>query len=298
MKIERPELARRAEAAMKRLGACDICPNACGVDRLAGQVGFCGAGAGVRVASWNLHHGEEPPISGTKGSGTIFFSHCTMKCAYCQNWPISQLGNGQTTDSAGLARMMLELKRRGAHNINFVTPTHYMPYILAALVIAADDGFDLPLVYNTSGWEVMSALELLDGVVDIYLPDIRYADDALAMKYSKARNYTRHNRAAVTEMFRQVGLLETGEDGMARRGMIIRHLVLPDGISGTEEVMKFLSGELSRSMYISLMDQYFPAHRALDIPELSRKITADEYRAAQDIKEKYRLFEGWEQEHD
>jgi putative pyruvate formate lyase activating enzyme len=267
------------------------------VDRLSGKVGVCGAKAAAEVASYNIHMGEEPPISGTQGSGTIFFSHCTLKCVYCQNWPISQKGNGKTVDADGLAGMMLELKRRGAHNVNFVTPTHYMPRILEALVVAVDRGFDLPIVYNTSGYEVVPVLRLLDGIVDVYLPDMRYACDLQAKKYSKAKMYSMYNRVAVKEMFRQVGNLVTDEDAVAVRGLIVRHMVLPGGISGTEEVMKFLAEEVDRGVHISLMDQYFPAYLAEGIPELARKITAEEYQAAMDIQEKYGLHEGWVQEH-
>jgi putative pyruvate formate lyase activating enzyme len=297
LNISRDELARRAKKAKEKLAACDLCPNDCGVNRFDGELGLCGAGADVKVASWNLHHGEEPAISGTRGSGTIFFSHCTMKCAYCQNWPISHKGNGTVTDATGLAAMMLELKVRGAHNVNLVTPTHYMPQILEALAIAVDGGFDLPIVYNTSGYEVVPALKLLDGIVDIYLPDMRYACDTQAKKYSKAKMYSVYNRAAVKEMFRQVGLLKTDEDGIAVRGLIIRHLVLPGGISGTEEIMKFIAEELSPKVAISLMDQYFPTYRADAFPEINRKITAAEYQAAMDIMDGYGLHEGWVQEH-
>jgi len=296
LKFSRSELKARAEKALNKLKSCDLCPNDCGVDRTVGEVGLCRAGANAKVASANLHQGEEPPISGTRGSGTIFFSFCTLKCAFCQNWPISQKGNGEETDAAGLAGMMLELKRRGAHNVNFVTPTHYMPRILEALVIAVESGFNLPIVYNTSGYEVVTALKLLDGIVDVYLPDMRYACDLQAKRYSKAKMYSSYNRAAVKEMYRQVGDLAVDGDGVAVRGLIIRHLVLPGGISGTEEVMKLISSELSKNVAISLMSQYFPAYKASDIPELARKITADEYQAAVDIMEKYGLEEGWVQE--
>jgi putative pyruvate formate lyase activating enzyme len=291
------ELKSRAESALTRLSKCDLCPNDCGVDRLAGQIGFCKAGAKARVASYNLHHGEEPAISGTNGSGTIFFSHCTMRCAYCQNWPISHKGNGIEYDAAGLAKIVLELQGRGAHNINFVTPTHYMPQILEALPIAIEGGFKIPIVYNTSGYEALPALKLLDGIVDVYLPDMRYADDEFAKKYSKARNYSAFNRAALKEMFRQVGLLRTNDEGIAEKGLIVRHLVLPEGISGTEEIMEFIAEELSSEVSISLMDQYFPTYKAIDYPEINRKITANEYQAAQDAMERHGLYEGWIQEH-
>lgn len=298
LNIHRDELVRRAEKAKERLKSCDLCPNNCGINRLEGQVGICGAGASAKVASHNIHTGEEPPISGTRGSGTIFFSHCTLKCVYCQNWPISQKGNGNETDAAGLASMMLELKKRGAHNVNFVTPTHYMPHILEALVLAVDGGFDLPIVYNTSGYELVPVLRLLDGIVDIYLPDMRYACDLQAKKYSKAKMYSMYNRAAIKEMYRQVGNLVTNEDGIALRGLIVRHLVLPGGISGTEEIMKFLAEEVGGGVHISLMSQYFPAYKATGIPELARRITPEEYDAAVEIQEKYGLHEGWVQEHE
>lgn len=291
------ELKARAESALSRLEKCDLCPNDCGVNRLEGQLGFCNAGAKAKVASYNLHSGEEPAISGARGSGTIFFSHCTMKCAYCQNWPISHKGNGIEYDAAGLANIMLELQHRGAHNINFVTPTHYMPRILEALPIAIEGGFNIPIVYNTSGYEVLPALKLLQGIVDIYLPDMRYARDDFAKTYSKAKNYGAYNRAAVKEMFRQVGLLKTDADGIAQRGLIIRHLVLPEGISGTEETLKFIADELSPEVAVSLMDQYFPTYKAVDFPEINRKITAPEYEAAQATMERHGLYEGWVQEH-
>ena len=296
--LDRDELQRRATVAREKLKSCDLCPNDCGVDRPAGQVGSCGAGAKAKVASYNLHNGEEPPISGTRGSGTIFFSHCTLRCAYCQNWPISHKGNGKEVDAKGLAGMMLELQQRGEHNINLVTPTHYMPQVLEALPIAIEGGFHLPIVYNTSGYEVVPMLKLLDGIVDIYLPDMRYACDLEAKKYSKAKMYSVYNRAAVKEMFRQVGNLRVGEDGIAERGLIIRHLVLPGGISGTEEIMKFIAEELSTGVHISLMDQYFPTYMAPKYHEIDRKITAEEYQAAMDSMEKYGLYEGWVQEHE
>jgi putative pyruvate formate lyase activating enzyme len=291
------ELKSRAESALSRLEKCDLCPNDCGVNRVDGQLGFCNAGATAKVASYNLHFGEEPAISGTRGSGTIFFSHCTMKCAYCQNWPISHKGNGIEYDAAGLANIMLELQHRGAHNINFVTPTHYMPQILEALLTAIDGGFNIPIVYNTSGYEVLPALKLLDGVVDIYLPDMRYARDDFAKKYSKAKNYSAYNRAAVKEMFRQAGLLRMDENGIAKRGLIIRHLVLPEGIAGTEETLKFIADELSPEVAISLMDQYFPTYKAASFPEINRKITATEYEATEATMERHGLYEGWVQEH-
>jgi putative pyruvate formate lyase activating enzyme len=242
------------------------------------------------------HHGEEPPLSGTKGSGTIFFTNCNLRCVYCQNYPISQLGNGAERTLGELACQMVWLQEQGCHNLNLVTPTHFMPQILKALGIAKERGFNLPIVYNTSGYESIEALQLLDGIVNIYLPDMRYADDAAALKYSSAPHYPEINRAAIKEMFRQVGNLVLDENGVAQRGLIIRHLVLPVGLSGTDGVMKFLAEEISKDVYISLMSQYFPAYRAQEFEEIDRRITPEEYDEAYEIMQKYGLENGWVQE--
>jgi len=293
------ELHARVEAAWERLKACDLCPRRCGVDRLAGQVGFCRAGAQARVASHNIHRWEEPPISGSRGSGTIFFSYCTARCLFCQNYPISQLGVGEEVTNERLAQMMLTLQRWGCHNINLVTPTHYVPQILAALEIAAARGLRIPLVYNTSGYERVETLRLLDGIVDIYLPDAKYADDAIARRLSGFVDYVTHNRAALLEMARQVGCaLQVDAEGIAMRGMVIRHLVLPNGLAGTEEVLRWIAENLSTSAYISLMSQYFPAYRAVGDPELGRSITFDEYDAALEALERLGFENGWRQEVD
>ena len=242
---------------------------------------------------------EEPPITGTRGSGTIFFSGCTGKCTFCQNYPISQLRYGNTVSIERFAEMMLELQGRGAHNINFVTPTHFVPQILAAVDAAAGQGLRLPLVYNTSGYETVETLRLLEGVVDIWLPDAKYTDDRIARRISGFPRYVAHNRAALREIFRQVGdALVLDEDGIARRGMIIRHLVLPGGLAGTAGVMRWIAAELSPNVYISVMDQYFPAYKALDDPILGRKITPEEYDAALEAFEAAGLENGWMQEHE
>lgn len=286
------ELARRAEAARQRLERCDLCPRRCGVNRLKGERGFCGAPAEAVVASHNRHDGEEPPISGTHGSGTIFFTHCTMRCVFCQNFPISQKGVGRKVGAKGLAEMMLELQRRHCHNINFVTPTHFVHEILAALLLAVDRGFVLPLVYNTSGYESLETLQLLEGVVDIYLPDIKYADNGPAAKYSSAPNYVEANREALREMWRQVGPLETDEHGIARRGLIVRHLVLPRGLSQTEKCLEFLAREISPDVHLSLMRQYFPANRAARFRELRRRVSKKEYLPLVERAERLG-FPGW-----
>ena len=294
---EKGELHRRVEMARQRLASCDICPRACGVDRLQGKVGYCRAGAVVEVASWNVHHWEEPPISGTRGSGTIFFSHCTARCLFCQNYPISQLGVGQQAGADRLAGMMLELQGRGCHNINCVTPTHYVPQILAAVQAAVPRGLRIPLLYNTSGYDAVETLKLLEGVFDIYLPDAKYADDAVARTLSDYRDYVGHNRAALLEMQRQVGAgLQVDEEGIAVRGMIIRHLVLPQGLSQTDEVLRWIARNLSPQSYVSLMSQYFPAHRAPGHAELGRNITLEEYWEALEAFEDAGLENGWKQE--
>jgi len=295
--ISETELQKRIEAAYKLLEECRVCPRECGVNRLKNdKLGFCRSGLNPVLASVSAHHGEEPPLSGTKGSGTIFFTNCNLKCVYCQNYPISQMGNGEERTLAEVACQMLWLQDQGCHNLNLVTPTHFMPQILKSLALARERGFNLPIVYNTSGYESVESLRLLDGIVDIYLPDMRYSDNAAAMKYSIAPHYPEINRAAILEMYRQVGNLELDNHGISKRGLLVRHLVLPGGISGTEGVMKFLAEEISTKVYISLMAQYFPAYKATEFKELSRRVTAEEYQEACEIMEKYGLENGWVQE--
>ena len=292
------ELLRRVARANDVLARCSLCPRACGVDRSAGARGFCRADVTPMVASWNAHPWEEPPVSGVRGSGTIFFSHCTGRCLFCQNYPISQLGAGKPVSIEDLAGMMLELQKRGCHNINFVTPTHYVPQILSALPIAIRRGFHLPLVYNTSGYDVVETLRLLDGIVDIYIPDAKYADDGIALELSGFVDYVQANHAALREMHRQVGDdLALDDQGIAQRGMIVRHLVLPHGLAGTAEVFRWLAGNLSRRIHVSVMDQYFPAHQAVGHPLLGRTVTSEEYIAAMESFDEAGLERGWWQEH-
>ncbi len=241
---------------------------------------MCRTGERAVVASYGPHHGEEDCLSGWRGSGTIFFSWCNLRCVFCQNWDISQKGIGRQVAPAELAAMMLALQADGCHNINFVSPSHVVAQILAAVEIAARQGLTLPLVYNTGGYDSMEALALLDGVIDIYMPDMKYGDAGLARKYSKARGYVAANRAAVKEMHRQVGDLVTDARGMARRGLLVRHLVLPGGIAGTDEVAAFLAGEVSRDTYVNIMDQYRPCYRADEYPQLDHALLHDEYEAA------------------
>ena len=293
--LEGGSLKARAREATEILRKCSLCPRKCGVDRTRGEIGKCCATATVMVSSYNDHHGEEPPISGSRGSGTIFLTNCDLKCVYCQNYPISQLGHGNEVSESELARMMLSLQERGCHNINFVTPTHYMPQILSALAAAAEQGLRLPVVYNTSGYELVEILKLLDGIVDVYMPDMRYADDEMGLKYSNAPGYATRNREAVREMHRQVGDLKVDDDGVAVRGLVIRLLVLPGSIGGTEETLEFIAREISRKSFIGLMAQYFPAHKGSLYPPLDRKITRDEYARALKKMRELGLTKGWAQ---
>ena len=292
------ELKKRAREAGDLLTSCALCPRNCGANRRQGQLGFCRSGFLPTVSSYNAHHGEEPPISGTRGSGTIFFSHCNLSCCYCQNWPISQLGQGQEVSCERLAGMMIELQQRGCHNINFVTPSHMTAQILMALEIAVPQGFNLPLVYNTSGYDSLNSLKLLEGVIDIYLPDIRYTDPRAAERYSGAGDYPAVNQAALKEMWRQVGELQLDDEGITFRGMLVRHLVLPNGLSQTKEALTFLAGEISPQVHLSLMSQFFPAHKANQTAELGRNISREEYRQAVEWAEEYGLENGWHQELD
>jgi putative pyruvate formate lyase activating enzyme len=274
-------LEERARRAEEHLADCDLCARYCHVDRRTSIRGAaCRTGTRAVVQSFGPHHGEEDCLRGWAGSGTIFFSWCNLRCVFCQNWEIAWKGEGQEITNLQLARAMLDLQNRGCHNINLVSPSHAVAQILAAVAIAAASGLRLPLVYNTGGYDSPEALALLDGVVDIYMPDMKYGDAALARKYSHVRDYVRFNQAAVREMHRQVGDLVLDDDGLARRGLLVRHLVLPDGIAGTEAVLKFLAEEISPDTYVNLMDQYRPSYRADDFPELSRPLTADEYREA------------------
>lgn len=282
--------------AYVRLRSCDLCPHQCQVNRIKGETGFCRAGLNPQIASATLHRGEEPPISGSRGSGTIFFSWCTLRCRFCQNFPISQMGNGEELSTGGLAERMLKLQKIGAHNINFVTPGHYLPQILAALWLAIPRGFNLPLVWNSNGYEKEDALALLDGVVDIYLPDMKYSDEEPAVKFSSAPVYRDINRAAIREMYRQVGHLQLDEEGIARRGLIIRHLVLPESAAGSRETLHWIAETLGTGTHVALMNQYFPAYKAENTTGLERKISDEEYTEAVDALHEYGLENGWVQE--
>jgi putative pyruvate formate lyase activating enzyme len=284
------ELEERVRRAEQHLGDCDLCARGCRVDRRTSRRGaVCRTGKHAVVHSSGPHHGEEDCLRGWAGSGTIFFSWCNLRCVYCQNWEIGWEGEGQEFTSLQLAQVMLDLQERGCHNVNLVSPSHVVAQVLAAVAIAAERGLRLPLVYNTGGYDSLEALALLDGVVDIYMPDMKYGDAALARKYSHVRDYVRFNQAAVCEMHRQVGDLVLDHQGIAQRGLLVRHLVLPHGIAGTEAVLRFLAEEISPDTYVNLMNQYRPCHRAGDFPELSRSIAAAEYEDALGVARRYGL---------
>ncbi len=274
---ESGELRRRAEVAREALADCSMCPRECGAHRLEYEPCYCGVGERALVSSAAPHFGEERPLVGGGGSGTIFFAGCNLRCVFCQNYEISHLRQGREVTSEELANMMVGLQRRGCHNINFVTPSHVVPQILDALGPAVEAGLKVPLVFNTGGYDSVSTLRLLDGIVDIYMPDAKYADSEVAQELSGAPDYPRVMRVALTEMHRQVGDLQIDEDGLAWRGLLVRHLVLPEDLAGTAEIMEFLAS-LSEDTYVNVMAQYRPCHEAHDHPPMERRITREEYR--------------------
>jgi putative pyruvate formate lyase activating enzyme len=272
-------LEKNLARAQEYLLPCRVCPRECMVDRSSTDLGECGMPINIGVSSANLHYGEEPPLSGTNGSGTIFLTGCNLHCRYCQNYPISQYRNGALYTPAEVAKMMLNLEKRGAHNINFVTPSHYLPQLMEALLIAFKNGMTIPIVYNSSGYDSVEMLELLEGVIDIYMPDMRYADNKHSLKYSDVADYPEVNRAAIKEMYRQVGKLQIRKR-IAVKGLLIRHLVLPNGISGSKEIFEYIADEISPDTYVAVMSQYFPAYKACDYPEIAHRLTQDEYEKA------------------
>jgi putative pyruvate formate lyase activating enzyme len=272
------------------LAPCRLCPRECRVDRLDGQTGFCGQGGRARVARALPHFGEEPPLTGTRGAGTVFFSGCALRCLYCQNYQISQEGLGEEVSAEALADIFLALQQRGCHNLDLVSPTPHWPFILEALEIAIPRGLTLPMVYNTHGYLSLPLLKLLDGIVDIYLPDMKYGTDETAELLSQAPGYTSPNRKAVREMFAQTGPLKTNGEGLAVRGLLVRHLVLPENLSGASAVLQDLL-EISPRIPLSLMAQYRPVHRAWDHPRLSRSLHKKEYQQALDLVEKFGFAE-------
>jgi len=290
------ELDRAIEKLNKKLQSCSICPRKCGVNRINNETGFCKTGFLPKVYSFMSHRGEEPPVSGTRGSGTIFFSNCNMGCIYCQNYEFSQLGQGREASFGDLSGFMLKLQDAGCHNINLVTPTHILPQILTSLKKAVSVGLKIPIIYNTSGYELAEIIRLLDGIVDIYLTDMRYANSELSLRYSSAPDYPKYNQEALKEMRRQIVKDEIDENGIMRRGLIIRHLVLPEKISGTEAVMRFISEELSPDSLVSLMSQYLPYYKAGEDKHICRRLKLKEYKEAKKIMEKFGLHNGWIQD--
>ena len=277
------ELKERVEAAKSILQSCSVCPRCCSVNRLEGEVGECHTPGEAMVSSYGPHFGEEAPLVGRRGSGTIFFTNCNLRCVFCQNYSISQLGEGEKASKEELAYMMLSLQAQGCHNINLVSPTHVVPQILEALEIAVKSGLHLPLVYNTGGYDSLRTLEMLDGIIDIYMPDMKYSDEKIAEEFSGIKNYPSINRAAVKEMHRQVGDLEINDEGVAQRGLLVRHLVLPNRLAGTKEVVNFLAREISPNTYVNIMAQYHPCHKAFQIPSLARRISTAEFQEATEL---------------
>ena len=271
------KLKKRVEAAISFLESCSVCPRNCRVNRLAGEVGKCRTPREAMVSSYAPHFGEEAPLVGECGSGTIFFTNCNLGCLFCQNYSISQLGEGRKVSKEQLADIMLFLQAKGCHNINLVSPTHVVPQILEALQLAAASGLDVPLVYNSGGYDSVDTLKILDGIVDIYMPDMKYDDENTALELSGIRGYPEVNKAAIKEMHRQTGDLEINKEGVAQKGLLVRHLVLPHGLAGTKGIVHFLTEEISRNTYVNIMAQYHPYHKASQIPSLGRRISSAEF---------------------
>jgi len=274
------DLKKRADLLQNQLSACNLCPRNCGVNRIEGEVGVCGVGKHARVSSYGTHFGEEDPLRGWQGSGTIFFSGCNLNCIYCQNSDISQNVSGKEVSKEVLAEIMLELQSRGSHNINLVSPTHVCSQIVMALYIAAQRGLHIPIVYNTGGYDSVQTLKILDGIIDVYMPDMKYSQPEIGEELSGIPDYPYRNQCAVKEMFRQVGDLQLSSQGIAERGLLVRHLILPGDLAGSEVILKFLAGEISTETYINIMDQYRPSYQADRHAGMSRRITVDEYQSA------------------
>lgn len=302
LNLSKKELNFRIEKLFKILENCEICPRKCHTNRLKdervrppglrpGEVGrgYCRLGYLPIVSSFHPHFGEETPLVGKFGSGTIFFTSCNLSCVYCQNYEISQLRIGEEISFERLAEMMISLQNRNCHNINLVTPTSQVPQIIKALSLAIEEGLKIPLVYNTSSYDSLKVLKLLDGIIDIYLPDARYSDDKIALKYSNASKYFKIMKVAIKEMHHQVGDLVLDKDGIAIRGVIVRHLVLPNKLAGSEKIFKFISKEISKNTFLNIMDQYWPYYKAFEFPELTRRITDEEFQETIELARKFGL---------
>lgn len=272
------DLRTRGKELWNIMSSCRLCPRQCGVNRLEGDRGFCRASSQLEVSAYYPHYGEEKPLVGRRGSGAIFFTNCSLRCVFCINWEISQEGIGEKREIEDLAGMMLELQKIGCHNINLVTPTHYSPHIVLAVDIAAGKGLRLPLVYNTCGWERLEILRKLDGIIDIYLPDFKYSERKMSAKYSsEADTYPEITKEALLEMNRQVGVAKPAKDGLIYRGLMIRHLVMPNRVSGSREIIRWIAENLPKDTYLNIMSQYRPMYKAFEYPEINRRITREEY---------------------
>lgn len=289
-----PELNQRSEALLEMLEECALCPNECRAKRLKHETSMCNAGKILRVSSYGAHYGEEPPLVGSFGSGTIFLTHCNLKFVYCQNYEISHLGEGFETTPEEMAKIMLSLQEKGCHNINFVTPTHYAPQLVESIALAVEKGLEIPLVYNCGGYESIDVIRLLENIFDIYMPDIKYGDNEIAKHYSGIENYCTETFAAVKEMHHQVGELKLNKRGIAQRGLIIRHLVLPDTVESSKRVIDYVAKEISLDSYINIMDQYRPAYKAGNYPNLNRRITEKEFSEVVMYAKESGLFRGLE----
>ena len=290
---QKGELDKRVQLLHEMLEECRLCPRECRVNRLDGEVGYCKAGAEVMVSSVFPHFGEEAPLVGNHGSGTIFLTHCNLRCIFCQNYDISHLGQGQRMTTSEMAGAMLRLQDLGCHNINFVTPSHYTPQIVASLPRAIEMDLRLPIVYNCSGYESIEVIQLLDGVVDIYMPDAKYMDERYSKAFSNAPDYPEVLKKVLKEMHRQVGDLKINSMGIAERGLLIRHLVMPHGAASSESVLKFIAEELSVHSYVNIMEQYRPEYQADEYPEINRRITRKEYLEAVELAKRFHLYRGF-----
>ncbi len=281
------ELLERGKKLYRLMEECELCPRMCGAKRLEGERGFCGASSQLEISSWHPHFGEEKPLVGRGGSGTIFLTHCGLRCVFCINWQNSHPGDGAEKEIAEMAAMMVELEGMGCVNINVVTPTHYAPHIVLALDEAIENGLTVPLVWNTCGWARLETLRLLDGIVDIYLPDFKYSSGEMAEKYSAgARDYPKVAQQALREMQRQVGTAHPAPDGLVHSGLMIRHLVMPNGVSGTGRVIHWIAKNLPKDTYLNLMSQYTPAYMASRYPDISRRLTREEFEEAVELAER------------
>lgn len=293
LELSKTEIEEKIELLIEILRECCLCPRHCKVNRLKGELGFCKAGAELMVSSFFPHFGEEPPLVGKRGSGTIFLTHCNLKCVFCQNYDISHGGEGRIISVEEMASLMLKLQNLGCHNINLVTPTHYTPQIIAALSKAIERGLHLPLVYNCGGYESLEVIRILDGLIDIYMPDCKFSDPKVARKYAHAPDYPVVIKEVLKEMHRQVGELQINNNGLAKRGLLIRHLVMPNQLAGTKELMEFIAQEISINSYVNIMEQYYPCYDAYLYPEISRRITLDEFLEAKKIAREAGLFRGF-----